>query len=75
MCLFDTTFRCDFETGDMCLFDIECGSDCTFEVGELCVIVRRESYHKGPGTIRPPKGKKIQLNDFGIERYQIVNEN
>jgi hypothetical protein len=83
-CTFDTGYRCTFITGHSCTFKtghdcafktsshctFKTSSKCTFEVGENCCLIRYDV----KGVTEIPTGKKIQLNDYGISGYTIVEE-
>ena len=66
-CTFNTCSDCTFNTGSYCTFNT--GSNCTFNTGSECVVVRRDVYE----VIELEEGKKIKLNDYGIEGYTEVN--
>jgi hypothetical protein len=83
-CTFDTGHSCTFDTGSYCIFKTgadctfktssDCtfntGHECTFEVGENCCLIRYDVR----GVTEIPTGKKIQLNDYGISGYTIIEE-
>jgi hypothetical protein len=67
-CTFKTNYDCTFKTGFSCTF--KTGFNCTFEVGENCSLIRYDV----KGVTEIPTGKKIQLNDYGISGYTIIEE-
>ena len=65
-CTFTTGYGCTFDTGSYCTF--KTGSRCTFKTGSRCVIVRRDVFE----IIQPKPGVTIQLNEFEIKGYKVV---
>jgi hypothetical protein len=75
-CTFNTGFSCTFDTGSSCAFNTD--FDCTFKTGSKCTFIARENCFVTrcdvKGVTEIPTGKKIQLNDYGISGYAVIEE-